>query len=39
VSEDGTDAVVVALNLRDSTDPGMPALADDVLCPAVQPSE
>jgi D-alanyl-D-alanine carboxypeptidase len=36
VSEDGTDAVVVALNLRDGSDPGMPALADDLLCPALQ---
>jgi D-alanyl-D-alanine carboxypeptidase len=35
-SEDGTDAVVVSLNLRDDTDPGMPALADDLLCPALQ---
>jgi D-alanyl-D-alanine carboxypeptidase len=36
VSEDGTDAVVVALDLRDGTDPRMPALADDLLCPALQ---
>ena len=33
VSEDGTDGVVVALNLRDGSDPRMPALADDLLCP------
>ena len=38
VSEDGANAVVVALNLRDGTDPRMPALADDLLCPALQPS-
>ena len=35
VSEDGTDAVVVALNLRDGSNSNMPALADDLLCPAV----
>jgi D-alanyl-D-alanine carboxypeptidase len=39
VSEDGTAAVVVALNLRDGTDPRMPALADDLLCPALQSSK
>ena len=38
VSEDGTDAVVVALNLRDGSNPNMPALADDLLCPAVRAS-
>jgi hypothetical protein len=31
--------VVVALNLRDGTDPRMPALADDLLCPALQSSK
>lgn len=36
VSEDGTDAVVAALDLRDGSDPRMPALADDLLCPALQ---
>lgn len=39
VSEDGIDAVVVALNLRDGTDPRMSALADDLLCPALQSSK
>ncbi|HSP29751.1 MAG TPA: serine hydrolase domain-containing protein [Ilumatobacteraceae bacterium] len=38
VSEDGANAVVVALNLRTGTEPRMPALADDLLCPALQPS-
>jgi D-alanyl-D-alanine carboxypeptidase len=38
VSEDGTDAVVVAMNLRDGSNPNMPALADDLLCPAVPAS-
>jgi D-alanyl-D-alanine carboxypeptidase len=37
VSEDGSGAVVVAMNLRDGSDPRMPALADDLLCPALQP--
>lgn len=36
VSEDGTDVVVVALNLRDGSNPNMPALADDLLCPALR---
>ncbi|MGF1665267.1 MAG: serine hydrolase domain-containing protein [Acidimicrobiia bacterium] len=38
VSDDGASAVVVALNLRGGTDPRMPALADDLLCPALQSS-
>ncbi len=33
VSPDGSDGVVVALNLRDGSDARMPALADDLLCP------
>jgi hypothetical protein len=37
VSEDGSGAVVVAMNLRDGSVPRMPALADDLLCPALQP--
>ena len=32
VSPDGADGVVVALNLRSGEDPGLPALADDMLC-------
>jgi D-alanyl-D-alanine carboxypeptidase len=32
VSEDGSDGVVIALNLRDGSDPDMPALADDLIC-------
>lgn len=35
VSADGSDAVVVALNLRDGSDPRMPAFGDSLLCPAL----
>jgi hypothetical protein len=30
--------VVVAMNLRDGSNPNMPALADDLLCPALRAS-
>ena len=33
VSEDGSHGVGVALNLRDGSDPKLPALADDLICP------
>ena len=36
VSDDGAHAVVAALNLRNGTDPTMPALADDLICPALR---
>lgn len=39
VSEDGTDVVVAALNLRDGSNPNMLALADDLLCPAVRAAD
>jgi D-alanyl-D-alanine carboxypeptidase len=35
VSWDGAGGAVVAFNLRDGSDPRMPALADDLLCPAL----
>lgn len=38
VSGDGANAVVASLNLRDGSNPKMPALADDLLCPALQPT-
>jgi D-alanyl-D-alanine carboxypeptidase len=38
VSEDGANAVVASVNLRDGTNPELPALADDLLCPALQPA-
>jgi hypothetical protein len=33
VSPNGDGGVVVALNLRSGDDPGLPALADGMLCP------
>ncbi len=36
VSEDGAGGVVAATNLRDGTDARMPALADDLVCPALE---
>jgi D-alanyl-D-alanine carboxypeptidase len=38
VSEDGANAVVASVNLRDGTNPELPALADDLLCPTLQPA-
>jgi hypothetical protein len=32
ISPDATDGVVIALNLRSGEDPGLPALADQMLC-------
>jgi hypothetical protein len=37
VRDDGAGGVVAALNLRDGSDPGMPALADDLVCPVLGP--
>ena len=36
VSDDGANAVVATVNLRNRTDPKMAALADDLLCPALR---
>ena len=38
VADDGSSGVVASINLRDGSDPGLPALADDLLCPALPPS-